>query len=110
MKNTEVNKMAMTALNDIVTLMQIEEGYGHEHEELVVKSNIVWADVREPSTSLKINASSAGIKADIVMYCWRNEFCKFPYTHVDINKKRYKIAATGSAANDLTVKITLTRC
>lgn len=102
--------MKPTTMNNIVTLMQIREGQGHYAKDDILQSTIVWASIKDVSTSAKINAQSVGIKADITVHCWRKEFDKYPYTHVDISGIRYKIVSTGTSDSDLKVKLTVSRC
>lgn len=102
--------MKPTTMNNIVTLLQIMEGQGHYADDDILQSMIVWASVKDISTSTKINAQSVGIKADLSVHCWRKEFEKYPYTHIDIDGIRYKIISTGTSDNDLKVKLTVSRC
>lgn len=100
----------MTTMSNIVTLLQIKEGQGHYREDEILKSTIVWASVKDLSTSTKINAASVGIKADMAVHCWKREFEKNPYTHIEYNGKRYKITQTGTSDSDLKIKLTVSRC
>lgn len=102
--------MKPTTMNNIVTLLQIKEGYGHDAEDEILQSTIIWASIKDVSTSTKINAQSVGIKADLSVHCWRKEFEKYSYTHVDIGSIRYKIVSTGSSDNDLKIKLIVSRC
>ncbi len=102
--------MKPTTMNNIVTLLQIREGQGHCAEDEILNSMIVWASIKDVSTNTKINAQSVGIKADLSVHCWRKEFEKHPYTHIEVNRNRYKIVSTGTSDNDLKIKLTVSRC
>lgn len=96
-------------LNQKAILIKIKSAYGHANEQEEAQQPI-YCCVGLPSTSAKINAESAGIKADLIVHCWRKDFGKINPTHIDINGIRYKIAATGSSINDLFIRLTITRC
>lgn len=101
--------MKPTTMSDIVILLQISDGQGHYSDDEILQSRIVWASVKDTSTSTKINAQSVGIKADLAVHCWRREFEQYPYTHIQIGNLRYKIVSTGTSDNDLKVKLTVSR-
>lgn len=96
-------------LNHKATLLRIKSAYGHTNEQEEAQQPI-WCCAGLPSTSTKINAESVGIKADLIVHCYRKDYDKINPTHIDIDNIQYKIAATGSSINDLFVKLTVTRC
>lgn len=102
--------MKPTTMSDIVTLLQISEGQGHYTDDEILHSAIVWASVKNISTSTKMNAQSVGVKADFSVHCWRREFEKYPYTHIETDGIRYKIVSAGTSDNELKVKLTVSRC
>lgn len=67
----------------------------------------VWADVSEPGTITKFQGSAAGYDIALSATMWRSEYKG--YTHAEYQNTRYKIAATGAAANDLHIKLSLER-
>lgn len=97
------------SMNEIVTLLYIKDGYGHGNESVILKSRIVWGCVKYVGTSIKLTAASAGIKADLFVHLWRKEFEENPYTHIELDGKRYKITATGASVNDEYVKLTVSK-
>ncbi len=102
--------MSAMAMRNIITLLQIEEGYGHGRGNKIVNSMVVWGKAEDISTTSKVSALSAGIQADLVVHLWKREFKKYPFTHIVVDNVRYKIISTGTSMNNLLVKLTVMRC
>lgn len=45
--------MKPTTMSDIVILLQISDGQGHYSDNEILQSRIVWASVKDTSTSTK---------------------------------------------------------
>lgn len=76
-------------------------------EPKVTDSAEVWADITEPGTVTKFQGLAAGYDIALTAVMWRREYRGF--THVEYHGVRYKISATGAAANQLHIKLSLTR-
>lgn len=98
-----------TTMSKKIKLLQIKEGKGYGAEPETLAERTVWASIGDIGASTKLNAASIGVKIDLRAYCWRKEFEKAAYTHVEYQGVRYKIAETGSGDTDLKVRLLLTR-
>lgn len=98
-----------TTMSKKIKLLQIKEGRGYGAEPEIIAERTVWANIGDLGASTKLNASSVGAKIDLRAYCWRAEFEKNAYTHVEYQGVRYKISETGSGDTDLKVRLLLTR-
>ena len=92
--------------NKKLTLLTLEYPPGRG-EPKVTDSAEVWADVSEPGTVTKFQGLAAGYDIALTAVMWRREYRGF--THAEYQGVRYKISATGAAANPLHIKLSLTR-
>lgn len=95
--------------NRRAVLSSVRPAYGHSGATETARRNIKCC-VGMPSTSTKINAESVGIKADLIVHCYRKDFDAVNPTHIEIDGTKYKISATGASLNDLFIKLTVSRC
>lgn len=101
--------MQSLEFNRLVALQQVRTGQGHDRIDEVVDSKTVWANVQQPSMSLKMNAANAGYGADMVLHLWRHEFESGAFNRVVIAGIVYRIENIGASVNDQFVKIIASR-
>lgn len=94
--------------NKRITLLKMVPGNGRA-DPVTASEVTVWADVSDVGVTTKYTALQAGAEISLTAVMWRREFEKDDYTHADYRGKRYKISQTGSAGNDLHIKLTLER-
>lgn len=92
--------------NKKITLLTLKAAAGRNEAEETARAT-VWADVSEPGVTTKFAALSAGQEISFAVIMWRAEYKGF--THAEYGGKRYKIAQTGSAGNELHIKLLLER-
>lgn len=92
--------------NKKLTLLTLEYPPGRG-EPIITDSAEVWADISEPGTVTKFQGLAAGYDISLTAVMWRGEYKN--YTHAKYQGVRYKISATGAAANQLHIKLSLTR-
>ena len=92
--------------NKKLTLLTLEYPPGRG-EPKVTDSAEVWADVSEPGTVTIFHRHNAAYEIVLTAVMWRREYRGF--THAEYQGVRYKISATGAAANQLHIKLSLTR-
>lgn len=95
--------------NRRAVLSSVRPAYGHSEAADTARRNI-YCCVGMPTTSIKISSESVGIKADLIVHCYRRDFDAVNPTHIEIDGTKYKISATGTSINDLFIKLTVTRC
>ena len=94
--------------NRKAVLSSVKTAYGHSGDTETAQREI-YCCVGMPSTSTKISAETVGIKADLIVHCYRKDFDKINPTHIEIDGVKYKISATGASINDLFIKLTVTK-
>ena len=92
--------------NKRITLLTVRSPTGRGEGE-VTDCAEVWADISDVGAVTKLTALSAGQNLSLSVIMWRREFKG--YTHAEYEGRRYKIAQTGSAANELHIKLLLER-
>ena len=92
--------------NKRLTLLTLEYPTGCG-EPKATDSSEVLADVSEPGTVTKFQGLAAGYDISLTAVMWRREYKN--YTHAEYQGVRYKISATGATANQLHIKLLLTR-
>ncbi len=92
--------------NKRLTLLTLEcpPGRGEPKETDRVE---VWADVSEPGTVTKFQGLAAGVDISLSAVMWRREYKG--HTHAEYQGVRYRITATGAAANQLHIRLSLSR-
>ena len=94
--------------NKRIKLLKIIPANGRD-DPVIASEVTVWADVSDVGVTTKYTALQAGAEISLTAVMWRSEFEKDDYTHADHRGKRYKISQSGSAGNDLHIKLTLER-
>lgn len=92
--------------NKRLTLLALRPSTGRA-EPLETARAVVWADVSDVGTVTKLEAMAVGLNLSLTAVMWRREFKS--YTHAEYGGVRYRIASTGSAQNDLHIKLSLER-
>lgn len=98
--------MRKHAFNRKITLLTFEPQSGFNEPRETARS-AVWANVSDVGATTKFAALQAGQTVSLTVLMWRGEF--HGYTHCEIDGARYKIVQTGSAGNDLHIKLLLER-
>jgi len=101
--------MQSLEFNKRVTLQQVRTGTGHNRTDETIKELTVWANVQEPSMSLKLSTASVGMSADRIVHLWRHEFEGGAYNRVIISGIVYRIESIGASVNDQFVKLIVVR-
>lgn len=94
------------AFNEKITLCTVKEGLG-TNEPKVLDSADVWADVTDMGVTTKYAAAAAGVSAELQAVMYRREYKG--QTHARYLGTLYQISSTGRAANDMHIKLILTR-
>ncbi len=94
------------AFSEKITLCTVKEGLGASDPE-VLDSTEVWANVADIGVTVKYAAEAAGISAELQAVMYRREYKG--QTHARYRGVLYQISSTGRAANDLHIKLILTR-
>lgn len=98
-----MNKYALNRKITLITLTPVS-GFSEPAE---TDRAVVWANVADVGVTTKFAALQTDVAVSLAVVMWRNEFKG--YTHCEIDGIRYKIAETGSAKNDLQIKLLLER-
>lgn len=96
--------MRKHAFNRKITLLAIEPQSGFNEPRETART-AVWANVSDVGATTKFAAMQTGAVLTVSVTMWRREF--HDYTHCEIDGERYKIVQTGSAKNDLHIKLLL---
>jgi len=94
------------AFNRKITLLSFEPQSGFNKPRETARET-VWANVSDVGATTKFAALQTGLVVSLTVLMWRNEF--HGYTHCEIDGERFKIVQTGSAGNDLHIKLLLER-
>ncbi len=94
------------SFNRKITLLSIRSPAGRGEPEITARAT-VWADVSDVGAVTKLTALSAGQELSLAVIMWRREYKD--YSHAEYEGRRYKIAHTGSAKNELHIKLLLER-
>ncbi len=92
--------------NKKITLITLVSPTGRNEPRETAKAN-VWADVSDVGAVTKLTALTTGQELSLSVIMWRREYKG--YTHAEYLGKRYKIVQTGSANNELYIKLLLER-
>lgn len=92
--------------NKRLTLLTLRPSMGRA-EPLETARAVVWANVSDVGTVTKLEAMAVGLNLSLTAVMWRREFKG--YTHAEYGGVRYRIAASGNAANELHIKLSLER-
>lgn len=98
--------MRKIPFNRKITLLTLEPQNGRYKPAEIARAT-VWANISDVGATTKFAALQAGQAVSLAVTMWRKEYRD--YTHAEINGARYKIVETGSAKNDLHVKLLLER-
>lgn len=98
--------MRKIPFNRKITLLTLEPQNGYIEPAEVARAT-VWANISDVGATTKFAALQAGQAVSLAVTMWRKEFKNF--SHAEVDGARYKIVETGSAKNDLHVKLLLER-
>ena len=98
--------MKKLPFNRKITLLTLEPQTGYSEPAEVARAT-VWANISDVGATTKFAALQAGQTVSLAVVMWRKEFRDF--THCEVDGTRYKIVETGSAKNDLHIKLLLER-
>lgn len=123
--------MKKLPFNRKLTLLTLEPQSGYNEPAEIARA-IVWANISDVGATTKFAALQAGQTVSLAVTMWRKEYvlkriscvsclcethenaeevvpeARIP-THCEVDGTRYKIVETGSAKNDLHIKLLLER-
>lgn len=98
--------MKKLPFNRKITLLTLEPQSGYSEPAEIARAT-VWANISDVGATTKFAALQAGQTVSLAVTMWRKEFKNF--SHAEVDGTRYKIVETGSAKNDLHIKLLLER-
>lgn len=98
--------MKKLPFNRKITLLTLEPQSGYNEPAEIARAT-VWANISDVGATTKLAALQAGQTVSLAVTMWRKEFKNF--SHAEVDGVRYKIVESGSAKNDLHIKLLLER-